>query len=97
MDKRELELLKKLAVVYLMRACSNKFKVEYNTSVEIALHFAEEVGGEFYKIVHNAVTGSDAKHTEKLFEITKKLASEIFPEESNQLKAEIYDSANKIH
>jgi light-regulated signal transduction histidine kinase (bacteriophytochrome) len=90
MDKRETELLKKLAVVYLMRACSNKFRVEYNTSVEIALHFAEEVGGEFYKSVQNAVSGSDAKHTERILELTKRLESQIFPKESNQLNAEIY-------
>ncbi|MGC8497717.1 MAG: hypothetical protein ACP5NL_06965 [Thermoplasmata archaeon] len=92
MDKREIEILKKLVVVYLMRACSNKFKVEYKTSVEIALHFAEEVGGEFYKTVHNAVSSSDAKHTEKILEITKRLALEIFPDESSQLKSEIYDT-----
>ncbi|MEM4058812.1 MAG: hypothetical protein QXZ12_08875 [Thermoplasmata archaeon] len=83
MDKRETEILKKLTIVYLMRACSNKFRVEYNTSVQIALHFAEEVGGEFYQAVHNAVTGSDAKHNEKILELTKKLTPQIFAEKSD--------------
>lgn len=91
MDKRGTELLKKLAIVYLMRACSNRFKVEYKTSVDIALHFAEEVGGEFYKSVYNAISESDAKHTEKILELTKKLEPQIFPEKPTQLKAEIYE------